>query len=162
MNVFKSFLILFILISVMPTNAHACKCAGLNPKEAYQKADIVLIGTQTSEGGITSKKMLQEGNDSTPVTFAVSEIVKGALVNKEITVQRALDHNAMCQGFLVKQKEAFLIFLVKAGDGYKFMSDCYSASFMVENNSVFYDKVPVANLKRFLSENAEQSNPPKP
>lgn len=161
MNILKSFFILVICISALPATAHACKCAGLNPKEAYQKADLVLIGTQTSEGGITSKKMLQEEKDSTPVTFTISQVIKGA-PKKEITVNRALDHNAMCQGFLVKQKEAFLIFLVKDSDGYKFMSDCYSASFMIENNSVFYDKVPVANLKEYLSKNAEQSNPLKP
>jgi hypothetical protein len=48
---------LFIFFIVYSSQSYACRCAGdLTPKQAYEKADIVLIGTATTISGDPFKK----------------------------------------------------------------------------------------------------------
>ena len=141
--------LIFAVALLLPITAFACKCAGIDPKEAYQKADLVLVAKQNLEECKPSFENL-------PVIFNIKSFVKGAVRSDplEIIVDRASDVHLMCQGFNSGDcKNAYLVFLVNKGDGYSFMSDCYASSFVVKDDIVDMrsEKIPLAKLKDWLS-----------
>ncbi len=153
---FLSTIFVFVtLISFWSSQVYACKCAGQEPKTAYANSDFAVIAEQISSPDISK---IRQGQDSTSVLFRINSVIKGELKDGQIKISRALDVNVMCQSFLIKRTGRFLLFLVGTPKSPRFLSDCYSASYQVENNSVSLlensklKKVSIENLKDFLSQ----------